>query len=93
MHGFAIEDGTVKCMCATSDDAELEGPISPMVGDTASFVVGVFEEVANLLNGNVKGPIALACFMRWPVRSTAARHRSMRRPRARAGAKAGFLIF
>ena len=38
LHGFVIEDGEIKCMCATSDDAE--GLVSLMVGDTAMFEVG-----------------------------------------------------
>ena len=56
LHGFVIEDGEIKCMCATSDDAE--GLVSLMVGDTAMFEVGVFKEVVNLLKENDKEKMA-----------------------------------
>ena len=56
LHGFVIEDGEIKCMCATSDDAE--GLVSLMVGDTSMFEVGVFKEVVNLLKENDKEKMA-----------------------------------
>ena len=56
LHGFVIEDEKIKCMCATSDDAE--GLVSLMVGDTAMFEVGVFKEVVNLLKENDKEKMA-----------------------------------
>ena len=56
LHGFVIEDGKIKCMCATSDDAE--GLVSLTVGDTAMFEVGVFKEVVSLLKESDKEKMA-----------------------------------